>query len=123
MKVRIKEGVHDFEPYNEAGDVQDFSGFTGMHTADFNGRFCVAKRMRCGANGLQLNCSWLPLSDPSEMSRMQSTEPVLDISDGSGTIASRAVESVRSMCYVSVAKRITVRQAPQNARNMPEEGV
>ena len=29
MKVRIKEGVNDFEPYNEAGDVQNFSGFTG----------------------------------------------------------------------------------------------
>ena len=29
MRVRIKDGAHDIEPYNAAGDIQYFSGFTG----------------------------------------------------------------------------------------------
>ena len=32
MKVIVKEGVLDVDPYNEVGDIQDFSGLTGTCT-------------------------------------------------------------------------------------------
>jgi hypothetical protein len=62
-----------------------------LHNASSNGHFCGVKRTRSEAGGRQLNCSWLPLPEPFERSRMLRTSLVLDLSNDSGTITSQAV--------------------------------
>ena len=49
VEVMIKE-LHDFQ--NHPFHVNDDEDMAELQSADSNGRFCGAKRTRCGASGL-----------------------------------------------------------------------